>query len=84
LLERGEMGRKISHISLVLVDYKLWAKISVSEHFVFVHAEILKNYEAVCTVVLVPLLTLAHFSFYAGDGALYRVDINTGGIFDTC
>jgi hypothetical protein len=23
LLERGEMGRKISHISLVLVDYKL-------------------------------------------------------------
>jgi len=55
-----------------------------SEHFVFVHAEILKNYEAVCTVVLVPLLTLAHFSFYAGDVALYRVDINTGGIIDTC
>jgi hypothetical protein len=51
---------------------------------VFVHAEILKNYEAVCTVVLVPLLTLAHFSFYAGDGALYRVDMNTRGIIDTC
>jgi hypothetical protein len=50
---------------------------------VFVHAEILKNY-AVCTVVLVPLLSLAHFSFYAGNGALYRVDINTGGIIDTC
>ncbi len=43
----------------------------------FVHTEILKNYEAVCTAVLVPLLTLAHFSLYAGDGALYRVDINT-------
>jgi hypothetical protein len=55
----------------------------VSEHFVFVHAEILKNYEAACTVVLVPLVTLAHFLFYAGDGAFYRVDINTGGIIDT-
>jgi hypothetical protein len=84
LLERGEMGRKKSHISLVLGDYKLWANILVSEHFVFVHAERLKNYESVCTLVLVPLLTLAHFSFYAGDGALYRVDINTGGIIDTC
>jgi hypothetical protein len=62
LLERGELGRKKSHISLVLGDYKLWANISESEHFVFVHAEILKNYEAVCTVVLVPLLTLAHRS----------------------
>jgi len=51
---------------------------------VFDHAEILKNYKAVCTVVLVPLLTLAHFSFYAGNGALYRVDINTGGIIGTC
>jgi len=51
---------------------------------VFVHPEILKNYEAVCTVVVVPLLTVAHFSLYAGDVALYRVDINTGGIIDTC
>jgi hypothetical protein len=67
LLERGEMGRKKSHISLVLGDYKLWANISVSEHFMFVHAEILKNYEAVCTVVLVPLLTtLAHFGSMMG------------------
>ncbi len=50
----------------------------------FVHAEILKTYEAVCTVVLVALLTLAHFLFYAGDGALYTVDVTTGGIIDTC